>query len=82
VTDFTQHHVDRINDAHTRLDVHEARIARLETSEAVSSERYLHIKAALDKIQTTTSKVAWIVIAAVIGGVMTFIIDGGIHLGK
>lgn len=79
-TNFTSQHAERITEAHTRLDGLDRRVIRLETAEAVSAERFRNIQKALEGIQTSISKVVWIIITAIGTGVMAFVINGGLNV--
>ncbi|GAA0311617.1 MULTISPECIES: hypothetical protein [Rhodovulum] len=68
--------------AHQRLNVLEPRVAKLEVDRAVGEERFKHIQTSLDRIQSSTSKVVWIVLTAILGGIMAFIINGGLNGGQ
>ena len=81
MTDISPPHLARIDAAHDRLTAHETRITTLERDGAVSEERFKHIQTSLDSIQASLSKGVWIVITAVIGGVMAFALAGGLNVG-
>ena len=73
------HLESRIDLAHERLNVLEPRVNKLEVGGAVVEERFRHIQTSLDRIQSSISKVVWIVVTAVIGGIMAFVIQGGLN---
>lgn len=79
---FPPHHAARLDQAHTRLDGLDQRVTRLETSEAVTAERMKHIQGSLDAINTNINKVVWLIIAALLTGVIAFVIRGGLILGQ
>lgn len=80
MTDVAPHHIARIDGAHERLNVHETRIAKLEVDGAVGEERFRHIQTSLDGIQSSLSKGMWIVLTAVIGGIIAFALRGGFNV--
>lgn len=55
-------------------------VAALKLTNAVSQERYRHIDEKLTKIEGALSRLMWIVLAAVLGGIVTFIMSGGLRL--
>ncbi len=79
MTDIS-HHVARIEAAHDRIGVVETRVTSLEKNEAVADERFKHIVGSLDDIKGTISKVAWIVITAVLMAILTFMLKGGMNV--
>lgn len=81
MTDFPAHHIERIDRAHLRLDTHEQRLTRLETSEQVAAERHKHIEKSLNGIESNLSKVVWLIVGAIIAGLVSFIIKGGLNVG-
>jgi hypothetical protein len=82
VSDFAPHHESRIEAAHDRLAVVEKRVNDLERQGDRADERFKHIQGSLDSIQVSISRVNWIIITAVIGGIMAFIVEGGLHVGS
>ncbi|RWR28718.1 hypothetical protein D2T29_15925 [Sinirhodobacter populi] len=79
---FTQSHADQIAETRVRVDATEARISKLETSEQIATVRMGYIQNSLDAINANINKVVWLVVAAIVGGGMTFIISGGLTLGQ
>lgn len=76
------HYAERIDRAHRRLDDVEGRVGRLETADAVAVERDKHIQASLTKIELTLSRLAWLVVTALAGGVLTWVVQGGLFRGQ
>jgi hypothetical protein len=58
----------------------EKRVTKLETDRAVEAERYANIIRRLDKIEGGMSKLLWLVIAIIAGGIMNFIMNGGLNV--
>lgn len=56
----------------------EARMRAVETSQVANAVRYEAIASRLDKIDGHISKLLWLIIAAIVGGFMTFVINGGL----
>lgn len=56
------------------------RVTKLEMDRAVEAERYQNIIRRLDKIEGGMSKLLWLVIAIITGGVMNFILSGGLNV--
>ncbi|RWR14241.1 hypothetical protein [Paenirhodobacter populi] len=76
---FTQSHADQIAETRVRVDATEARISKLETSEQIATVRMGYIQESLRAINANINRVVWLVIAGIVGGVMTFIISGGLN---
>lgn len=76
---FTQHYVDRIAEAHSRLDGVDERVAKLEMAERVQTVRMEYIQNTLSAINANINKIVWLIIASIVGGAMTFIISGGLN---
>lgn len=81
-----EHH-NRLNSLEDRAAALEARASAIELVSAVGSEKYLNILSRLDKLDSSfdrfeanISKLAWLVIAAIVGGFMTFVIRGGLSI--
>lgn len=74
------HIAARVIDAHKRLDEHNARIHALERDGAVAEERSRQIQASLTKIETMVGRVVWIIMTAIIGAIITFIVRGGLNV--
>lgn len=58
------------------------RLVRLETESAVDNERYKNIVGRLEKIENGMSKLLWLVIAIIVGGVTNFILQGGLNASQ
>ena len=56
-------------------------MTRLETSEAVAAERMKHIQESLRSIDANNSRIVWLIITAIIGGLMAFLLNGGLKIG-
>lgn len=82
MVDISPHHVERITEAHQRLDEHDRRINQLERDGDVAAERFRVIQRSLDGIQTSLNKGVWIVLTGVLGGIVAFLIRGGLTLGQ
>lgn len=82
VTDITQHHAARIDQAHQRLDAHERRITSLETHTAVAEERSKHIQASLSNIQSGITWIQRLVIGGIITAAVAFLLGGGLNVGQ
>ncbi|QSZ56798.1 hypothetical protein [Rhizobium sp. ZX09] len=76
--DFPAHIAAKVEQAHTRIDEVAVRVTALERDSAVRDERMDGIRTSLTKIETSIGKVVWLVAAAIIGGIMTFILKGGL----
>lgn len=79
---FPPHASARLEQAHTRLDDLTVRVGRLETADAVSAERDKHIQSSLQKIESNLSRVVWLIVTAIVGGVLTFVVQGGLFRGQ
>lgn len=82
MSDPESHHIARIEAAHARLNTLEPRVSKLERDGAVGEERFKHIQNALDRIQSSIGRVVWIILTAVIGGIMAFVMGGGLNGGQ
>jgi hypothetical protein len=80
VTDFSLH-IQRIDQAHQRLDQHDTRLTKLETHTAVASERAEHIQKSLDKIESGQTWLIRIVIGAIVAAGLAIILKGGGNVG-
>lgn len=69
---------DRIDERFARSD---ERLTKLEVKSAVDHERHENILKRLDRIDGHISKLVWLIITAIIGAFMTFLIRGGFHVG-
>lgn len=81
MTDFTSFHVERLDQAHKRLDEHDGRLQSLETNVAVSNERYGHIQRSLADIRDGLKWYTRIALGGIVGGIITFLIKGGFNVG-
>ena len=68
-----------------RLTSLELTVAAMETERAVSEEkrkfmeaRFNQIDRRLEKIDGHVSRLVWLIIAAIVGGVMSFLLQGGV----
>ncbi len=66
-----------------RLAYIEAASVRLETERAVNAEkqkrldgRFNHIDLRLDRIDALISRLVWLIVAAIVGGLMSFLVEG------
>lgn len=80
MTDIS-HHIQRIDQAHQRLDQHDNRLTKLETHTAVASERAEHIQKSLDKIESGQTWLIRIVIGAIVAAGLAIILKGGANVG-
>lgn len=69
---------DRIEERFARGD---ERLTELEVKSAVDHERHDNIIKRLDKIDGHINKLVWLIITAIIGAFMAFLIRGGFHVG-
>lgn len=67
-----------MTDSEGRIDRLEARVQKLEINSAVDFERHSAVIKRLDKIDGHISKLVWLIMAAIVGGFMTFILNGGL----
>lgn len=81
MTELTTAHIDRINQAHQRLDHHDNRLTMLETHTAVAAERAEHIQKSLDKLESGQSWLIRLVLGGIIMGGVAFLIAGGFRVG-
>ena len=72
----TTHH-DQLLQVHRRLDVHDSRIVKLETQQAVAAERAENIQKSLDKIEDSIGWLIRLVIGGILAGIVAFLIRGG-----
>lgn len=82
VTDIANFHVERINQAHQRLDEHDNRLKSVETHVAVSAERDRHIQNSLGKLESGQTWLIRLVIGGIVMGAIAFLIAGGFNVGK
>lgn len=59
----------------------EKRVTTLERDYAVGAERHTQIVSRLDKIEGNISKLVWLIVTAIAGGFMGFIMRGGMFGG-
>lgn len=79
VTDISAH-IQRIDQAHQRLDTHDNRLTKLETHTAVAAERAEHIQKSLDKIESGQSWLIRLIIGAIILAGLAFAMKGGLNV--
>lgn len=79
MTDLT-HHMARIDQAHQRLDKHDARLTSLETHTAVASERAENIKKSLDKLENGQVWLIRLVLGGLVMGALAFMLKGGLNV--
>lgn len=76
--DFPSHIAAKVEQAHTKIDDLTGRVTVLEKDGAVRDERMDGIRTSLTKIESSISKVAWLIITAIVAAVMTFVLKGGL----
>ena len=81
MSDFTLH-IERIAQAHKRLDGQETRLTSLETRTAVAAEESRQIRADLSDIKGSLTWITRLVIGGILAGVVAFIISGGLNVGS
>jgi len=59
----------------------EERVQKLETANAVDQERHTSIVRRLDKIDGHVSKLVWLIVTAIVGAFMAFVLKGGLIVG-
>ena len=59
----------------------EDRVSKLEIKSAVDHERHSSVILRLDKIDGHISKLVWLIMTAIIGAFMAFLMSGGMSLG-
>lgn len=74
-------HVQRIDQAHKRLDNHDQRLTSVETLTAVMAERNQNVRDDLNDIKASLTWLTRLVIGGIIGGAMAYLISGGFHVG-
>lgn len=57
-------------------------VNQLQTAGAVENERHKSIVKRLDRIDGHINKLMWLIIAAIIGGLMQFMFSGGLNAGS
>lgn len=80
MNDLPSHHLERISQAHLRLDAHDGRLTSLETHAAVSAERSQHIQSSLTDIKAGITWIARLVIGGIVMGAIGFLISGGFNV--
>lgn len=80
MTEFGPHHADQIAQAHRRLDAHEGRLTKLETSSAVATERLENFQRSLDKIDSGIGWLIKLVIGGIVAGALAFMMGGGFNV--
>lgn len=78
MADTTQH--DQLLQVHRRLDVHDSRIVKLETRQAVAAERAENIQKSLEKIEGGIGWLIRLVIGGILAGIVAFLIRGGFNV--
>lgn len=78
--DFPAHIAEKTKEAHARIDVLSGRVTALEKDGAVAAERVVGIQTSLVKIENSISRVVWLIITAIVGAIITFLIKGGFHV--
>lgn len=95
VTDLSMH-IQKIGDAHKRLDVHEGRIgvadrrldahdtriAAVEKDSAIFVERLNTVIASLKEIKSTITWLNRTIIGGIVMAALAFIISGGLNVGQ
>lgn len=76
------HHLQRIDQAHQRLDQHDTRLTKLETHTAGAAERAEHIQKSLDKIENGQSWLIRLILGAIIVAAIAFALKGGLNVGQ
>lgn len=64
----------------TQFDALRDRMVAVERQQAVREETMKVIGDRLTKIESTLSRLTWIVITAVVGAAITFLLNGGVHV--
>lgn len=76
--DFPAHINRKVDQATDDIKDLNVRVSALEKDSAVRDERMTGIQTSLTKIETSISKVAWLIVTAIVGGIMAFILKGGL----
>lgn len=63
-----------------QLEKLEERVSKLEIKSAVDFERHSSVIKRLDKIDSHISKLMWLIVTAIVGGFMAFVINGGLRV--
>lgn len=80
MTDLHPHHLERISQAHQRLDAHDGRLVLLETHAAVSAERSQHIQNSLTDIKGGITWITRLVLGGLVMGAIGFLLSGGFNV--
>ncbi|AWD21601.1 hemolysin XhlA family protein [Fuscovulum blasticum] len=80
MTDVNSFHVERINQAHKRLDEHDGRLKSVETHVAVAAERDRHIQQSLSDIKGSLSWITRLVLGGIVMGAIAFLLAGGFNV--
>lgn len=70
--------LERIDERFAKAD---DRLTKLEVKSAVDHERHDNIIKRLDRIDGHINKLVWLIITAIIGAFMAFLVRGGFHVG-
>lgn len=79
MTDMPTHIAERLNRTDQKIDGHEERLTQLEKNEAGMAQWRMSTTDTLKGIQGDTKWIVRLVIASVIGAVLTMLYQGGIH---
>lgn len=82
MSEFSSFHVERINQAHKRLDEHDGRLKSVETHVAVAAERDRHIQTSLGKLESGQTWLIRLVIGGIVMGAIAFLIAGGFSVPR
>lgn len=82
MTEIIPFHVERLNQAHQRLDEHDGRLKSLETHVAVAAERDRHIQTSLTDIKDGVKWVSRLILGAIILAAIGFALSGGLNVGS
>ena len=81
MTDIS-HLAEQTAAAHRRLDVHDARLNRLEVHTAEEKVLRQNIERSLTEIQSGITWITRLVIGGLVAGAIAFIISGGLNVGS
>jgi hypothetical protein len=78
----------RFGQVHQRMDAHEGRLAahdgritKIEIDASASAVRWTNIDERLTAVQSGITWITRLVIAGIVGGVLAFILQGGLNVG-